>query len=1082
MNLKKYSPGAEIAYDEIDYSGPDAVSITALTDPSSSDEALVNCLNTFGTVDLEYMSKVSGLSVPLLVSELRGKAIIQDPALFASDRSWSISKGWVPIPRYLCGNVAQKIDVAAKMNKKFPHAFDVNLMKLRELLPAKLTADLIHPSLGAVWLPARFYASFIKSLLGCSVVPDVTYTKELAEWKITLLQNDKTSVGNLYKYGTNDLSAVKIIELTMNARTVKVYDVNYTASGKTERILNKTKTLEAQEKQSRITAKFNEWVRADPGRAERIAEYYNEAFVGYASTPYDGSFLKLPGLSPEIKLYKHQLSAIARILLSGSNLLLAHDVGTGKTYEMIVSAHELHRMGVSRKNLIVVPKNVLKATVDAHRKLYPDDKILAIYSKDFTPAKRTEALERLRDGDHVCVYMAYPSFDMLSMSKQYRLEQKREEIRKLERAAFAAARKHQKRALLAEADGKRKELAKFELEAKDTPWPSFDSLGITTLFLDEAHNYKNIPLSSRTEGIVGMHSSGSKKCREMLEKVHYLPRVIFTTGTPLTNSLADLFVFQLYLQPHELEFMGIDSFDMWINTFGERETNYEIDVSSSSIQPVTRFSAFHNLPELMGLFSNICDFHHSDGEAIPRYAGPTDVSVPRNNMQTAYLKVLLERTEAIRSHKVRRDVDNLLKITTDGRKCALDIRLVDLDKLGIRLDSSIIGCKTDVCARKVFEVYHRRPGTSQLVFCDIGTPRRGFNVYEALKAALMRYGIPEKEIAFIHDAESERARDKLFAAVNSGKVRIVIGSTMKLGIGVNVQERLSALHHLSVPWRPADMVQREGRILRQGNTCEEVEIFRYVTEGTFDSYSWQLLENKQRFISSFLSGAAPERDRDDISDAVLSYAEIKALAIGDPLIKRRVEVSNRVERTRMAMSQRQRRLMELKALLESIPDKIANLTRLKGQALADARRYRACKERIPAEERQAFGEELLEAIMGNSMLPAERLFTEYQGFDVILPPNMTLDRPFVLVRGKSGSEYHVDMDGGKAMGCSMRLDRLLDGLEDTAKELGKRIAEERKNMKTARAELDEGNRFKDELEKLSAELAEIDLQLKAKGE
>lgn len=627
--------------------------------------------------------------------------------------------------------------------------------------------------------------------------------------------------------------------------------------------------------------------------------------MGYASSAYDGSFLTLPELNPNVKLYPHQLNAVARILLSGTNIMLAHDVGTGKTYEMVVSAHELHRMGLSSKNLIVVPNNVLKATVDTHRMLYPADDILAIFPTDFTPAKRKDALKKIRDEDHVCIYMAYSSFDMISMSKVYWIRKMQSDIAALEREACSLSYGYTKNSIKREIESRKKELSEYIVKGKDPNWLCFDALGVDTLFVDEAHNYKNISITTHSENIVGLRKNGCKKCRES---------------------------------------------------------------------------------------------------------------------------------------------------------------------------------KVWACAKKVFEIYNAYPGTCQVVFSDIGTPRPEFNVYDALKKLLVMRGIPAAEVAFVHDAVSERARSKLFAAVNSGKVRVVIGSTFKLGIGVNIQEKLIALHHLSVPWRPSDMVQREGRMLRQGNTNPEVFIYRYITEGTFDSYSWQLLENKQRFISSFLSGVSCQRDSEDISDAVLNYAEVKALAIGDPLIKKRVEVSNRLERTRMQSTQRQRRLMELRTIIEQAPNTIESLKLEKSIVGSDCSLYRDYRERISLKERRAFGEELMTALAANGMQDEEKLFDNYQGFNIMLPAGMTLDRPYILVRSRNHGCYRVEMDGDKDMGVTQRIDKLLSGLLIRISDIEKRIHEERRKKRAAEDEYEQGNPFKEQIEELMAELHDIDEQLAAKKE
>lgn len=1024
MNYIDYND--EVSELEIEYDLDEEYEEISSIVPTSGD-ALIASINHLGRVDIEYMSRISGIPKDMIIGELRGTAIFQDPFVFEGAQFWDITKGRLLRSQYICGNIPRKLEIAERMNLKFPGCFDANVDELSKLLPSQIDIDEIHVSLGAAWVPADIYALFIQELLNLRETPNVYFNKQLSTWRVESLDEMKGSVLNNYTFGTTSLSAVKIIEQTMNAKTVKVYDYNWYSQSAFERILNQPATLAAQEKQKIIIREFSQWVLRDNIRS-LLEECYNSAFVGYMFSPYDGSFLQLPGLNPYVSLYPHQKNGVARILLSQSNVLLAHDVGAGKTYEIVAGVHELKRLGLSKKNLIVVPNNVLKATVDAHKLLYPYDDIFAIYPKDFGPSVRNDVLLRIQQEDHVAIYMAYSSFDMIAMSKSYWVQKKTREIKELRTAASNCSNKQEKRALESEADSRAKKLSKFLLETPESGYIPFEDLGITTLVVDEAHNYKNIPMSSKTDNIVGMHTKGSRKCAEMLEKCACVDRLIFATGTPLTNSLADLYVLQTYLQPKELKFHEIDSFDMWINCFGERETNFEIDVDSSHLLPMTRFSSFQNLTELMCLFSMVCDFHYTDEDdsSLPEFNGYSDICVHRSVAQTKYISELAERTELIRAHGIPRTEDNLLKVTTDGRKCALDIRLVDL----LQYVEPTEKTKIRACAECVAGLYHRYPGTCQAVFSDIGTPKTEFNVYDALRAELTDLGVSIYEIAYVHDATTESGRAKLFQAINSGTVRVIIGSTAKLGIGVNVQEKLVALHHLSVPWRPADMVQREGRIIRRGNTCDKVFIFRYITEGSFDSYSWQLLENKQRFISSFLSGKAAVREIDDIADAVLSYAEVKALAIGNPLIKKRVETSNKLERAKIAGRQRQRQLMDLRAVIEGTPAKISKLNNLVRTVRADIALYEDSREVVPVAEREAFGEELIDAINGNALRESERVFDVYQGFSVILPANMLSDRPFVFVQSCNGGKYYLEMKKDKPLGCSKSIDYLLDHLGD----------------------------------------------------
>ena len=1048
---------------------------------NSSYEALRASLNRAenrGKIDLDYMSALSGIPVDKLISDLRGKAMIQDAGLFHGDRKWDCKKGWILIPQYIQGIIRDKLNIAKLCNKKFEGCFDENIRLLTEHLPDVVPYEDIKKSLGVNWIPKSYYAKFIKELLRLKKEPKIVYVynQGISEWKIICAYEPGSSVLNSYTYGTTDLSAVKIIELTMNSRTVKVYDTKVDSlTLKKERILNRAATLAVQEKQRIIIKKFDEWLSAEPERKQILEERYNELFTGYAFSPYDGSFLSLPDINPEITLFSHQKDAIARILFSDRNIILAHDVGTGKTFEMVVSAHELKRLGLSNKNLIVVPNNVLGDVVDAHRKLYPNDNILAVFPKDFTGAKRNKVLTTIMHGDFVAIYMAYSSFELITMSKAHYVKKYQDEIDTLKKAAANSKDRYEKHMLDIKIESLSRKLSKYILEQEDGPWIPYDKLGIETIYVDEAHSFKNIPLDTKTDGITGLHTAGSKKCAEMLEKCSVTKRIIFATGTPLPNSLADLYVHMTYLQKEDLKFHEIDAFDMWINCFGERCNELEIDVDGSGIRPMTRFATFHNLTELMSLFSNVCDFHYveADKAELPKFSDYIDVVVPKGPAQKKYLKKIIERTELVRAHKIKRTEDNLLKIAGDGRACALDIRLVVSE--GITRED--IECsKVHYCAQKVWEIYNKYPDTCQMIFSDIGTPKTEFNVYDALREELENIGVKPQEIVYAHDIKNDTMRKRINADVNKGKIRVIIGSTDKLGVGVNMQERLIAMHHLDVPWRPSDMTQREGRIKRRGNTCEEIFIFRYVTQGSFDSYSWQLLQNKQRFINSFLSGTSTVRDIEDISETLLSYAEIKALAIGNPLIRDRVNTANRLERAKISNRQRIKQLSELKKVIENTPSAIESFERRIENVKKDRKHYKKMKTTIPNSERIAFGEELAEGLKTNVLAESERVFSDYQGFDVILPANMLSDKPYIYL-SHDDSRHYIEMDVDTAMGYSKRLDYYLEHLNDIITECKGKVRMALKNEQDAKNEIEIGNLFTSQIEILERELEDLDEQI-----
>ena len=695
------------------------------------------------------------------------------------------------------------------------------------------------------------------------------------------------------------MPALYILERTLNMKTVAVTDevICHTNASGVKRVINKSETVLALEKQQKMIKAFQRWVWKDQKRKERLEIIFENNFSCVRRRIFDGSFLDFPTMSPSVNLYPHQKNAVARILFS-PNTLLAHDVGSGKTYIMIAAGMELKRMGLSRKNLYVVPNNIVGQWEKLFSVMYPDSKLLCVEPKNFTPTKRESVLEQIRDEDFDGIIMAYSCFEQIPLSKDFYTEQLQETLDKISELASNTNKATSK--LERKKEAVRKALSSLEL-AMDNMYDTvyFDELGITRLFVDEAHNYKNVPIETKVDKVLGISSKGSKKCRDMMDKVRLVQKqnngggVVMATGTPITNSITDAFVMQKYLQSGELGMLDLQSFDSWVGMFAERVTEFEIDVDTSSYRLATRFAKFHNLPELTALLSSIADFHQVDSSiGIPNFDGYKDALISKTSEFAAYLDDISARAELVRKGIVSRSDDNMLKITTDGRKAALDMRLVEPNT------SFTYQSKVARCAENVFDIYCETQSdkSTQLIFCDSSTPKSGFNVYDEVKRLLIGMGVPSEEIAFIHDAGTESKREKLFSRLRSGNVRILIGSTFKLGLGVNIQNKLIALHHLDVPWRPADMTQREGRILRQGNENKKVYIYRYITEGSFDAYSWQLLETKQRFISGLLSGSLTERSGSDIESTVLDYAQVKALAVGNPLIKERVETANELTR------------------------------------------------------------------------------------------------------------------------------------------------------------------------------------------
>lgn len=1044
----------------------------------SIEDSFVMSMRNKGYVDLDYMSAVTGASEKNITDRLSGKAIWVDPDRYKTSKDTSVS--WVSRQQLLRGNLYKKLESARMLLKSVKEMEDTVILLQKEL-PDMVSGQDIHINLGSSWVPPRYIERFIGELLGMIVDPDVKYDDFRGVW--TIEKSYAISyVNNNFTYGTDRMSALSIIKKMLNAKPVAVYDSvpNPERDGEM-RVLNRDATLEAQEKQKLIASAWQDFVHGDPQRETELQEIYMKRY-GYTCSRYDGSFLELADMAPVMTPYAHQKNAIAHIIL-GKNTLLAHEVGSGKTLEMCAGVHELIRIGLGHRAVMVVPNTTFSAMNDTYRQLYPSDRVLAVSpNKDFTPAKRKGTLGKMKSGEYDVIIMAYSSFDMITLSKECSFARWEARLRTY-RSYIGRCRTYAERSR-AEAELKRLNDAyrKYRENFKDSDTACFDDLGIDILVVDEAHNYKNITIDGRVTNIVGMHAKGSKKANSMLEKVQYIQsldsgHVVFATGTPITNSLADLYVLQRYLQPVELELCHIDHFNDWVNTFCEQQHSFEVDVDSKNFRFTTRFSKFHNLPELMAMFSEVCDFYQvSAGELkLPDFNGYNDVLVHKSDAQTRYINDLADRTDAIRSHRVRRSEDNLLKVTVDGRKCALDIRLVRPDETGDNTEN-----KCGSCADNVARIYWEKPNTTQIVFCDISTPRNGFNVYDELRGELIKRNIPDTDIAYIHDAATDAQRKKIEKSFNDGKVRILIGSTMKLGIGANVQERLIAVHHLDQPWRPADMVQRQGRILRQGNLNSEVFIYRYVTESSFDSYTWQILENKQKFIAQFLSGtmSAVHREETDTADTVLNYSEIKALAIGDPLIRQRVDVSNSLERARINQRQRRKQLISQQDWLDMAPIRLRAIQRRIKAMEYDAGYYNINKHPVTKDDRSMFGDDLMYALENNSFAEYDRFFENYQGFDVMLPKKMDPAKPYVLLRSGSGNSYEVKMAGGRGVGCSKRIDNVLEHLPQERERAINEREQFIKQIEMAQSEIQRGNEYDVEVDRLASELADIDKTLK----
>lgn len=1035
--------------------------------------------NNWGYLNLEYWADITGYTVEQIIALANGKLMWREPKQVEMRADKTI--GWVTREQILKGNRIQKLKEATEINKKYGQMDEV-IDLLKANLPEEVAGEDIHVNMGSTWVLdiENFISEFIAELLDMTIPPKVIYDPYRGKWSIECMQEPNYVLNN-FTYGTLQMDCLHIIEHKMNTKPIKVNDSVYNyETGKYDSVINKANTIAAQERGKASDVKFQDYCHGVKYNEDRLQIAFANRF-GYGISRFDGSYLKLEDASKKIKLYQHQKDAVAHIMAC-HNVLLAHNVGSGKTYEYACGIHELMRLGLCKKGLIVVPNTTLDAAGKVYKDLFPMDNVMICRPrKEFAPANRKKTLDIIKEEENIVVFMAYSSFDMLTMTKKYAFAKKDAMLRECAMQIENAQSYSHKSKLKAMHKRMSKTVRAYKDRFVDNECAVFDELGFDAIVVDEAHNYKNISIDYSADNIVGMRCKGSKKADNMLEKVRYIQegdgRVIFATGTPITNSLADLYTLMFYLQPEELKLCGIYHFNDWVSTFCEEEHSFEVDVDSKNCRFTTRFSRFHNLPELMAIFSEVCDFYQGDADilGLPDFNGYRDIVVKKSDEQKSYIDNLAERTEAIRNHEVNRKEDNLLKITVQGRQAALDIRLVKPEAVLVNSEN-----KVQVCARNMARMYYAFSDKCQIAFSDISTPKDGFNIYDELKKELIRFGIKSDHVAYIHDAVSETQRSKMEKMFNDGKIRILIGSTAKLGTGSNVQERLLAVHHLDVPWRPADMVQREGRIIRQGNCCEEVYIYRYITESSFDAYTYQILENKQKFIAQFLSGSlsAVHRDESDCADTILTYAEIKALAIGNPLIKERVEISNQLEHARINQRQKRKELVDLTELQERLPEMITKRRLLISNTIADIAYYKSHKESVKKDERKSFGEELLHALKENVMHEKERLFCEYQGFDVILPRYMEYDKAYVIVKRTGSNQYTVSMDGDKVLGVCQRLDYCLDNfgkeLERHKNKLRNLIAQQNQTKR----DLETGNIYDDEVAALADKLMSIDEKLK----
>ena len=863
--------------------------LEVVTSVDTASEALAVSLGERAKIDLAYMSELTGKREEEITGELVG-IIFQNP----------VTGAWETADEYLSGNVREKLATAKVFAENHPE-FSINVTSLEKVQPKELDASEIEVRIGATWIDTKYMEDFMRETFE---TPDYLFNRNLVtvqysditgQWNVKGKNADHGNALVTMTYGTGRANAYKILEDSLNLRDTRIFDT-IVEDGKERRVLNKKETLLANQKQEAIREAFKDWVFRSPERRQDLCAKYNELFNSIRPREYDGSHLKFPGMTPDITLRPHQLNAVAHQLY-GKNTLLAHCVGAGKTFEMIAAAMESKRLGICSKSLFVVPNHLIEQWAGDFLRLYPGANILAATKKDFEPANRKKFCSRIATGDYDAVIIGHSQFEKIPLSAERQTGMIERQIEEIEMAIEAAKAENGERYTVKQMEKTKKSLhtrlSRLNDSSRKDNVVTFEQLGVDRLFVDESHNYKNLFLYTKMRNVAGIAQTEAQKSSDMFAKCQYMDEltggkgITFATGTPISNSMTELYTNMRYLQYSTLRKLGLGNFDSWAATFGETQTAIELAPEGTGYRAKTRFAKFFNLPELISLFKECADIQTPDMLKLPiPEAEYENVVLKPSGYQKEMVQTLAERAETVRNREVEPHIDNMLKITNDGRKLALDQRLVN-DMLPDDENS-----KATICVNHAVQIWEdtQEQKSSQLIFCDLSTPKGDgtFNVYEDIRDKLMAKGVPKEEIAFIHEANTEIRKAELFAKVRSGQVRFLLGSTQKMGAGTNVQDRLIALHHLDVPWRPADIEQQEGRILRQGNLNDKVKIFRYVTESTFDSYSWQLIENKQKFISQIMTSKSPVRSCEDLDEATLSYAEVKALATGNPYIKEKM--------------------------------------------------------------------------------------------------------------------------------------------------------------------------------------------------
>ena len=1078
----------------------------AVTSVDTASEALAVSISEKARVDMDYMAELSGKSPEELEQELAG-VIYRDIRCAENPEDILPSLAdlgrypFVTADEYLSGKVRQKLRMAKAFLEAAPagqkETVRRNVEALEAVQPQDLGAGEIGVRIGANWVPVEVYQQFMVELLTpygqARSRIRILRAEATGQWSITEKNFDRANVKANTTYGTKRMSAYHILEHILNQRDVRVFDYIEDENGKKKPILNKKETAIAQDRQELIKQKFAEWVWKDIDRRELLCRIYNETFNGVRPREYDGRHIRFEWMNPEITLRPHQVNAIAHILYGG-NTLLAHEVGAGKTYEMVAAAMEMKRLGLCTKSLIVVPNHITEQWAAEWLQLYPSANILVATKKDFETQNRKKFCSRIATGDYDAIIIGHSQFEKIPMSlerQQAILERQIEEILAgIEQAKAQKAERYTVKQMERTRKSLEARLAKLNDQSRKDDTVTFEQLGVDRLFIDESHYFKNLFLATKMRNVGGIAQTEAQKSSDLFMKTQYLDEltggrgVIFATGTPISNSMVELYTIQRYLQYGMLQEMGLVHFDDWAGNFGETVTAIELSPEGTGYRAKTRFAKFYNLPELMAAFKEVADIQTADmlKLPVPKANFHTEVMKP-SEIQKEMIKGLAERAEKIHAGGVDPHVDNMLRITNDGRKLALDMRLIQ------PLAPDDPNGKVAVCARNVYRIWEqtKEKRSAQLVFCDLSTPTTdgSFSVYGNLKKKLMDAGIPEEEIAFIHTADSEAKKKELFSKVRSGQVRVLLGSTAKMGAGTNVQDKLIALHDLDCPWRPSDLQQRLGRIVRQGNENEEVEIYRYVTEGTFDAYLYQLVENKQKFIAQIMTSKAPVRVADDVDETALSYSEIKALATGNPLIIEKCNLDMEVARLNMLKASHLNQVYALEELVyRKYPEEITRLTeRIEGYeqdvALVAAHpkaQEGFCGMEVDGKhyaEKEDAGKAIIDVCTRMTGSDAV-LLGHYRGFSMVLAYDGRSNEYRITLKGTLS---HTVTLGADVFGNITRLDNALENLAGSLQAEQNSLEETKAQLENARTELATPFAREEELAEKTARLKELNILL-----